>query len=89
LWRFVDNNTKDFSDRKSFKVYLNFYLSQAKYQRGGADWESYYNAIARDLLALQSPNGTWPGEDVGPTYGTAVACFVLQLPYGYLPVCEK
>ena len=89
LWRYVDSNTKDLGDRKNFNVYLHFYLAQAKYQRGGTDWESYYNAIARDLLAMQTANGTWPGSDVGPTYGTSVACFVLQMPYGYLPVCEK
>jgi hypothetical protein len=85
----VDGNSNNLSDRKGFQIYFNFYLAQAKYQRGGADWESYYNTISRDLLVLQSANGTWPGEDVGPTYGTAVACFILQLPYGYLPVCER
>jgi hypothetical protein len=89
LWRYVDHSAQGFSDRKSFKVYLNFYLAQAKYQRGGTHWESYFKQISKDLLSSQSSNGTWPGEDVGPTYGTAVACLVLQLPYGYLPICEK
>lgn len=89
LWRYVDHNTRNISDRKSFNVYMNFYLSQAKYQRGGTHWESYYKQITKDLLASQSANGTWPGEDVGPTYGTAVACLILQLPYGYLPICER
>lgn len=89
LWRYVDHNTRSFSDRKGFQVYLNFYLAQAKYQRGGQAWESYYKQISKDLVAGQSPNGTWPGEDVGPTYGTAVACFILQLPYGHLPICER
>ena len=89
LWRYVDHNTRSFSDRKSFQVYLNFYLAQAKYQRGGTHWEAYYKQISKDLLASQSPNGTWPGEDVGPTYGTSIACIILQLPYGYLPVCER
>ena len=89
LWRYVDHNTRNFSDRKGFQVYMNFYLAQAKYQRGGLHWENYYKQISKDLLASQSPNGTWPGEDVGPTYGTSIACMILQLPYGYLPICER
>jgi hypothetical protein len=89
LWRYVDHNTREFSNRKDFNVYLNFYLAQAKYQRGGTHWEAYYKQISKDLLSSQSANGTWPGEDVGPTYGTSIACMILQLPYGYLPVCER
>jgi hypothetical protein len=89
LWRYVDEAVTEFSNEKEFQVYLNFYLAQAKYQRGGADWEKYYRKISKDLVAGQRPNGSWPGEDVGPVYGTSVACMILQLPYGYLPLCPR
>ena len=89
LWRYVDEQVADVSNEREFQVYLNFYLAQAKYQRAGAHWDEYYRKISKDLVASQRPNGSWPGENVGPVYGTSVACVILQLPYGYLPVCER
>jgi squalene cyclase len=89
LWRYVDENVKDVSNDKDFQVYTNFYLAQAKYQRGNSHWEPYYKKIARDLVSSQRPNGSWPGEDVGPVYGTSVALMILQLPYNYLPFNER
>ena len=29
------------------------------------------------------------GDGVGTTYGTAIACIILQLPYGYLPIYQR
>ena len=69
--------------------YTHFYLAQAYYQRGGKDWKSYYPQIRDRLLSIQSPNGAWNGDNVGTTYGTAMATIILQLPYGYLPICQK
>ena len=89
LWRYVDGRTQVLTKPKSSWTYQNFYLSQAMYVRGGSEWKLFYKEIAKDHLAKQSKNGSWPGEGVGPVYGTAVACFVLQLPYGCLPVCQR
>jgi len=69
--------------------YTHFYLAQAWYQRGGKDWKDYYPAICKKLLDLQSPDGSWNGDSVGTTYGTAMACIILQLPYNYLPIYQK
>lgn len=89
LWRYVDERTVDLYQQKSVFSYLNFYLAQASYTRGGAKWETYYRWASRNLLEQQRPNGAWPGEGIGPVYGTAIACMILQLPYGYLPVCDR
>jgi len=65
------------------------------YQRGGVDdkakkeWQDYYTEIKRDLLGKQSTDGSWNGDGVGTTYGTAIACIILQLPYGYLPIYQR
>ena len=60
------------------------------YQRGGEDWTGYYPADPRlDWSATRSPDGSWNGDGVGTTYGTALATIILQLPYGYLPICQR
>jgi len=69
--------------------YTHFYLAQAWYQRGGKDWKTYYPQIRDRMLQSQSPDGSWNGDSVGTTYGTALATIILQLPYGYLPICQK
>ena len=69
--------------------YTHFYYAQAMYQRGGADWENYYPQIRDRLMRLQNVDGSWMGDSVGTTYGTAIATVILQLPYGYLPVCQR
>jgi hypothetical protein len=89
LWQYVDENVKDTSNEREFQVYTSFYLAQGKYQRGGENWDAFYRKISKDLLAGQRANGSWPGEDVGPVYGTSVALVILQLPYGHLPLCER
>jgi hypothetical protein len=38
---------------------------------------------------MQSPDGSWNGDGVGTTYGTAMGCVILQLPYGYLPIYQR
>jgi hypothetical protein len=89
LWRYLNAAARNPDDIQGFYFYHHFYLAQAKYQRGGREWELYYAQIVRELLRMQAENGTWPGDDVGQTYGTAIACFIMQLPYGYLPICER
>ncbi len=74
--------------------YTHFYMAQALYQRAGddrykKDWQDYYRKIRTKLLGLQSPDGSWNGDSVGTTYGTAIATIILQLPYGYLPICQR
>ena len=69
--------------------YTHMYLAEAFYSRGGKDWKEYYPDIRKRMLALQSPDGSWNGDSVGTTYGTAIATLILQLPYGYLPIVER
>lgn len=69
--------------------YTQLYYSQGMYQRGGEDWENYYPRIRDRLAGMQAPDGNWNGDGIGPIYGTAIACMILQLPYGYLPVMQR
>jgi hypothetical protein len=69
--------------------YTQLYMAEAMYQRGEKDWADYFVRIRDRMLALQNADGSWQGDSVGTVYGTAIACIILQLPYGYLPICER
>ena len=69
--------------------YTHFYYAQGMYQRGGADWTAYYPKIRDRMVKTQGVDGSWMGDNVGTVYGTAMATIMLQLPYGYLPICQK
>lgn len=69
--------------------YTQFYMAQAMYQRGGKDWKTYFPKIRDKLLGIQNPDWSWQGDNVGTTYGTAIATIILQLPYAYLPICQR
>jgi hypothetical protein len=69
--------------------YAHLYLAQAIYQRGGKEWDEYYAKIAKWLIRQQRSDGSWQGDGVGTTYGTALALTILQLPYGHLPIYQR
>lgn len=74
--------------------YSHFYISQVFYQQslgveGRKDWREYYNWAVQRLRSTQAGNGSWNGDYVGTTYGTAIATLMLQLPYNYLPIFQR
>ncbi len=75
--------------------YTHLYYSQGMYQRSALDdtakkeWLEYYKGIKDWLLEHQNTDGSWSGDGVGNVYGTAIACIILQMPYGYLPVYQR
>lgn len=69
--------------------YAHYYLAQALYQRGGKDWDKYYDKMSKWLLRQQRADGSWQGDGVGSTYGTAIALTILQLPYANLPIYSR
>jgi hypothetical protein len=77
------------SEWGGYWFYTQLYMAEAMYQRGGPDWPVYYKQIKDKLLSMQVPDGTWNGDSIGTVYGTAIATLILQLPYGYLPICQR
>ncbi|MBL8880768.1 MAG: terpene cyclase/mutase family protein [Phycisphaerales bacterium] len=69
--------------------YAQFYMSQAMYLHGEKSWQSYYPLMRDTLVGLQSSDGSWDGDHVGTTYGTAVALTILQLPYKNLTIMQR
>lgn len=69
--------------------YAQLYLAQACYQKGGKTWDDYFPKASKWLLRQQRRDGSWQGDGVGTTYGTAIALTVLQLPYALVPIYQR
>lgn len=69
--------------------YAQLYLAQACYQKGGEVWRGYYPRMSSWLLRQQRRDGSWEGDGVGTTYGTAIALTILQLPYALVPIYQR
>ena len=70
--------------------YSHLYAAQAFYMAGDKYWDEYFPATRDQLLAMQDrSDGSWTGDGIGKTYGTAIALIILQLPYKYMPVYQR
>lgn len=69
--------------------YSHLYLAQALYFEGGRDWTDYYGTMSKSLIRQQARDGSWTGDGVGTTYGTAIALIILQLPYANLTIYQR
>jgi squalene cyclase len=69
--------------------YAHLYLAQALYQRGGRQFDEYFEKQTRWLLKQQRKDGSWEGESVGAIYGTTIALTIMQLPYAIVPIYQR
>lgn len=73
--------------------YSIYYVTQAMYQAGGNYWKTWYPVVRDRLVSSQDADGSWGRSDAtseaGPEYATAMACLVLQVPAGLLPIYQK
>lgn len=69
--------------------YATLYCAQAMWLSGEKDWKGYFPAVRDHLNSSQSGDGSWVGDGVGTTYGTAIALMTLQLPYNHLPILSR
>ena len=69
--------------------YTTLYASQAMYLSSEENWKGFFPERRDHLLKQQKEDGSWMGDHVGETYGTALALLVLQLPYRYLPILQR
>jgi hypothetical protein len=77
-----------------FFWYGHYYGVQAMYTAGTAFqvnyWEPYFEEVRGELLAMQNDDGSWPNvTGPGPTFGTAMAVLILEIPYRYLPIFQR
>ncbi len=83
------------ADHEENHYYLStYYSSQAMAQVGGDAWREVYPQIARNLLAVQTEDGSWPrgrGSEtkLGRSYTTALAVLALTPPFQLLPIYQR
>ena len=70
-------------------VYAWYYITQAKFQKGGKDWQvwnpKFATAVIRSQI-IEGKLGHWEGGDHGGSvYTTALCCLMLEVYYRYLP----
>ena len=70
-------------------VYAWYYITQAKFQKGGADWKDWNPRFSTLLIKnqiIEGKLGHWEGGDWGQdVYTTAMCCLMLEVYYRYLP----
>jgi len=79
-------------------MYSWYYITQAKFQAGGGDWDSWNPRFALEIMKNQRDDGSWitAGENLGeefhgketsygPVYATTLAALTLQVYYRFLP----
>lgn len=69
--------------------YAHFYMSQAMYQSGDANWDAYFPHIRDRLLGSQREDGSWADSGGGNVYATSLSLLILQIPYQYLPMLQR
>jgi len=75
--------------------YSAFCASQAMYQLGGENWNRFYPATTRVILANQSQSGSWAAErhhfdgKFGPAYTTALMTMTLGATNQLLPIFQR
>ena len=73
-----------------FFWYGHYYAVQAMYTAGGPAWESYFENVRGEILRGQKEDGSWPNNTgPGPTFGTACAVLILEIPYRFLPIFQR
>ena len=69
--------------------YAHLYMSQAMYLSGDEKWLPYFEVMREHLIDTQNDDGSWDGDHVGSSYGTAIALYILHLPYKNLPINQR
>jgi hypothetical protein len=94
LWKYCENPSngivivQNYGSTWGHYFYGHLYYSQAMYMRGGDKWLEYYEGLSASMISGQNLDGSWSGG-VGTPYRTAIATLMLQLPYAYLPICQR
>ncbi|MEI6970882.1 MAG: prenyltransferase/squalene oxidase repeat-containing protein [bacterium] len=69
-----------------------YYTTQARYQKGGPQWDAWNKAMLPMLVKNQNADGSWTSGSTHkscPVYDTTLCCLCLEVYYRYLPTYIK
>jgi len=80
--------------RDAWYFYGAYYTTIGMYKRGGDDWKNARPLLFQELLANQSPDGSWQSGNGnenpwGRIYCTAMSILALSVEYEYLPIYQR
>ncbi len=77
------------SGKGKVPLYAWYYITQAKFQKGGKDWQEWNPKFSTTVIRnqiIEGPLGHWEGGDWGKdVYSTAMCTLMLEVYYRYLP----
>jgi len=82
-------NIPDRNDSQMKSYYAYYYCSQAAFQLGSRYWETWAPKMYDLLIASQKENGSWEGNEIGPTYNTAMSVLAMTVAYRQLPIYQR
>jgi hypothetical protein len=69
--------------------YTYLYYSQVIYRQGGNEWTEFRDDLYSRIVASQSLDGSWKGDQIGPIYITAINLTIMQLERAFLPIYQR
>jgi hypothetical protein len=75
-------------ERPDHYYYGHYYAAHGMWYAGGSHWQEWYPAIRDELVGQQRNDGSWE-SDISVEYATAMACIILQVPNGCLPILQR
>jgi hypothetical protein len=83
--QYLQQQAKKFDGDVPNYFYAQYYAMQAMYQaRDSKQWNAWYTAQCKNILARQAPNG-----EIGGGIDTSFAILALGLPYRFLPIYQR
>ena len=87
--RAIGNDLTPAGATSGHAFYAHLYMAQIMFLSSEDNWDWYFPAIRDQLIESQQEDGSWMGDYIGQTYGTAIALNILQLPYKMLPIMQR
>ena len=94
---FLESAECNWKNPPEWPMYAWYYIAQAKFHEGGADWRRWNNQFAPQFIRNQNADGSWTSAGLGlkagivgrenmhPAYATTLAALTLQVYYRLLP----
>jgi len=72
----------------SFSYFYGHYYGVQAFYQDGRYWTRFFHPVRDEILDNQQADGSWI-DQVDRSYATAMACVILSIPNGYLPIFQR